>query len=135
LLRESSDSVIVRQPVPRETVLEIVQRYGEGLVRNPGVRDAWLFGSYARGDHKVGSDIDLCVVVYGKPSKKLYLALISGFYEISTEAEVQLHLYSARDFDTMLSEGIHFVREIVSQGIQLVRSGELVFSSNQMNTH
>jgi predicted nucleotidyltransferase len=92
------------------------------------VREAWLFGSYARGEQRFGSDLDICVVLYGTPSKDIFFKLLSEFYHISTKIEVQLHLYSAEDFDEMLSNNSGFAHGIVRSGMPLVQLGVLVES-------
>jgi predicted nucleotidyltransferase len=126
--RESAGSVRIRHPVPRETALKIARRFGRVLAAGGEVREAWLFGSYARGEQRFGSDLDICVVLYGTPSKDIFFKLLSEFYDISTKIEVQLHLYSAADFDKMLSNNSRFVRGIVESGMPLVQSGILAKS-------
>jgi predicted nucleotidyltransferase len=41
----------------------LVRRLRQGLANFPKVRKAWLFGSFARGDDKPGSDIDVAIEV------------------------------------------------------------------------
>ena len=40
---------------------------GERVVKNPRVKAAWLFGSYARGDATAKSDLDIMVIVEEMP--------------------------------------------------------------------
>ena len=40
---------------------------GERVVKNPRVKAAWLFGSYARGDATARSDLDIMVIVEEMP--------------------------------------------------------------------
>lgn len=41
----------------------LVRRLKQGLSNFPKVRKAWLFGSFARGDDKPGSDLDVAIEV------------------------------------------------------------------------
>ena len=38
------------------------QRLAEVLLSQPGLEQAWLFGSRAMGRHRPGSDLDLCLI-------------------------------------------------------------------------
>ena len=40
---------------------------GERVVKNPRVKSAWLFGSYARGDATARSDLDIMVIMEEMP--------------------------------------------------------------------
>ena len=40
---------------------------GERVVKNPRVKAAWLFGSYARGDATARSDLDIMMIVEEMP--------------------------------------------------------------------
>ena len=56
---------------------------GERVVKNPRVKSAWLFGSYARGDATARSDLDIMVIMEEMPWD--YLAetadLTSGIHD------------------------------------------------------
>lgn len=59
----SSRSSVMRWP-DREAVDQAVRAWVTALVnREPGVVAAGYFGSYARGDHGPGSDLDLVVLL------------------------------------------------------------------------
>ncbi len=53
--------------MPREKVLGLVREVRDGLVGLYGdrLKGVYLFGSYARGDAREGSDIDVAVVLCG----------------------------------------------------------------------
>ena len=63
----SSRSSVMRWP-DREAVDQAVRAWVTALVnREPGVVAAGYFGSYARGDHGPGSDLDLVVLLRDTP--------------------------------------------------------------------
>jgi hypothetical protein len=45
----------------------LVKGIREGACSCSGVRDVLVFGSYARGEARAGSDIDICVLYDGAP--------------------------------------------------------------------
>ncbi|MCR9035415.1 nucleotidyltransferase family protein [Tractidigestivibacter montrealensis] len=45
----------------------LVEGIREGACSCAGVRDVLVFGSYARGEARAGSDIDICVLYDGAP--------------------------------------------------------------------
>lgn len=47
----------------KETVRKLVQKYAKIVVENMVVNKIILYGSYARGDYKKDSDIDVAVIV------------------------------------------------------------------------
>jgi predicted nucleotidyltransferase len=52
--------------VPRPSIF-MLPAPGEREVKNPRVKEAWLFGSYARGDATARSDLDIMVIVEEMP--------------------------------------------------------------------
>jgi predicted nucleotidyltransferase len=59
----SSSSAVLKWP-EAQAVLAAAERWAcELAAREPAVVGVGYFGSYARGDHGVGSDLDLVVVV------------------------------------------------------------------------
>lgn len=71
--RRSSSSVRVFYPrfSREEVVAHLSARMAELDARLP-LREVVLFGSYARGNYTVASDIDLLVVYRGEPKKEAY---------------------------------------------------------------
>lgn len=74
-----------------------------------------LFGSYARGDNKEGSDFDLAVLQNGKPKigqrAKVFRKLLKTGY--SWKAEPDIHLFSEKVFNERLKNNSFFIREIM----------------------
>ena len=52
--------------VPRFSIF-VPPAPGERVVKNPRVKSAWLFGSYARGDATARSDLDIMMIVEEMP--------------------------------------------------------------------
>lgn len=68
-LAEKKIGYISGVPVTKE---QVIKRLKEYLRDHDKVRKAWLFGSFARGDHDPGSDVDLLVQVPEKKSLSLF---------------------------------------------------------------
>jgi len=68
-----------------------------------------LFGSYARGDYTVSSDVDLLIIYKGEPREDLY-ALVKRLLRIPG---LEPHLYSDKEYEVLrpsleraISEGV-----------------------------
>ena len=48
----------IKPPLSREKIIEIIRDF---LAKDGRVSKAWIFGSFARGDYNINSDIDLMV--------------------------------------------------------------------------
>lgn len=74
-----------------------------------------LFGSYARGDNKKGSDFDLAVLQNEKPKAgqraKVFRKLLKTGY--TWKAEPDIHLFSEKVFNERLKNNSLFIREIM----------------------
>ncbi len=116
--REPSDSVDVIYPISRERVLSWVDQFARTVLERGGIRDVWLFGSYATGEFTYRSDVDICVVLEDSDTIWDYASLISEYQQISVDPEPQFHIYRLSDFDRLLKEGSGFLRTLVSEGIR-----------------
>jgi predicted nucleotidyltransferase len=82
---------------------------GERVVKNPRVKSAWLFGSYARGDATARSDLDILVIVEEMPrdwtseiadlSSAMHEALGEG-----VDKDIDLLLIDEKTFDEHKAE-------------------------------
>jgi len=78
------------------TKAEIIKRIKEYFRNQKTVRKAWLFGSYARDDHDIDSDIDILVRVPDKKSFTLFdLAEIKHQLEKLIPAKVDVVMEGA----------------------------------------
>ncbi len=94
--------------------ISIAQRYVEGVSKKFQVENAILFGSFAKGNHRPDSDIDLAIV----------------FAKVDDLIDVQIELMCMRDNDALLIEPHPFnasdfnrndpmVAEILKTGIDI----------------
>jgi len=92
-----------------------------------GVLAAWLFGSVARGDSNVDSDVDVLIVGEDLDSSTFHNGL-SGLYEKVknwTGNDLQITEYSLDAFNTFVQSDNPLVNEIRVDGILLCNIGDL----------
>ena len=93
--RKSSTSVRVFYPeYDTQTLVEAIRQQVEGLRRLLPVKLVVLFGSYAKGNYTVASDIDLLVVYRGKPRQDAY-ARVREAIDI---AQLEPHVYAEAEY-------------------------------------
>jgi predicted nucleotidyltransferase/plasmid maintenance system antidote protein VapI len=83
-LAEKSLGYFSAEPVKRAQVIKRVKEY---FRNHDKVKSAWLFGSYARDEQEIGSDIDILVHVPDKKSFTLF-----DLAEIKHQLEKRIHL-------------------------------------------
>ena len=82
------------------------------LKKNKGIKLAFIFGSYAKGEEDSLSDIDLMVI--GKPSEdKLILEILKVEKKLSRE--VNYHIFSLADWEKRIKGENSFLKNILSQ--------------------
>lgn len=89
-------------------------RLREGLKKIKGIKKAFIYGSFARGDEKSASDIDLFVI--GSINEDELLDFISGL-EKSIGRECDYILMSEKEYERKLNEGSSFLKNILSRDI------------------
>lgn len=97
-----------------KSILEIIQNYKDSLPDELKVRNIYLFGSYAKGNFKDSSDIDVAVIYEGN----------SDFFKAQTELRrirrkidlrIEPHPINSADF----SMNNPFYSEIITHGIEI----------------
>ena len=84
------------------------------------IRDVYLFGSRARGDHQPDSDYDLLIV-----AKERDLALKDRIYDVATDVSLEsrrdlsLKFFSAEKFDRLKAIPSRFIRHVLTEGIKI----------------
>jgi len=68
-LAEKRIGYLSAKPITKAQILKKVNEY---FMNQSKVKKAWLFGSYARDEHDIGSDIDILVQVPGKKPFTLF---------------------------------------------------------------
>lgn len=87
-----------------ETVLQAVREWAEQVfVQHPEVLRVGLFGSYARGDWGVGSDIDLVVIV--RDTTIPFIERARYFDTSDLPLSTDLLVYTKGEWEKMLREG------------------------------
>ena len=95
MLNESSSSVRVFYPrLGRDEVIREIKRGLDDLGRGLPLLLVVLFGSYARGNYTVASDVDLLVVYEGRRRQDAF-ALVKGSFDIPN---LQPHVYSEYEY-------------------------------------
>ena len=96
--RGSSSSVKVFYPkLDRETVIKLLSERLKELREKLPLTRVVLFGSYARGNYTVGSDVDLLVVYEGEARPDAY-ALVKKTLRIP---RLEPHLYTEEEYRSM----------------------------------
>lgn len=111
--RTSSTSVrIFSPPFDRETLLQVLRQRVEELRGRLPIRRVVLFGSYARGRHTVGSDIDL-LIVYAGPARDDAYALVRRTLGLP---RLEPHLYTEEEYERLRKT----IEAMVADGITIV---------------
>jgi len=92
----------------------------EPIFRRHCVLQAWLFGSYARGEPSPHSDIDLIVVMQtDRRFLDRYEPILFELNEVSP-APVELLIYTPQEFRRMRERA--FIRQALSEAVLLYES-------------
>ena len=86
-----------RNPMNRNELDEELNRILKKLKGDDSIKQVLLFGSLARGDLHIGSDIDLIVV---KDTDKKFLDRLDEFYLDASEP-LDILVYTPEEFDDM----------------------------------
>lgn len=90
-----------------------IQRLADEIARRFHPRKIILFGSYARGDAGVDSDVDLLVITRRKQDSLPILRAISHPFSMD------LLVLGEKAFRERLAEGDFFLQDITEQGLVL----------------
>jgi predicted nucleotidyltransferase len=100
------------------TVLAAARRWAERLAaERPEVIAVVCFGSYARGDWGVGSDLDLLVIVRDTPRPFWERPLDYPALDLPVPAEVLV--YTLAEWEAQSEESGRFVLEVTAEGVWL----------------
>lgn len=103
---------IIRKTIGIETELEkVLQKIGR-------IRFAFIFGSYAKGDFKSDSDIDLFIV--GNPDEDIVISKIKKI-EKEINREINYHIYSEKEFQKRIKTD-SFLQNITKKYILLTKN-------------
>ena len=98
--RKLSNSVQVFYPkFDKRELIEIIDKKLEKLKKRLPLMLVVLFGSYARGNYTVGSDVDLLVIYKGRERKEAYAVIKKTIDVFGLEP----HVYSRAQYHRMRS--------------------------------
>jgi predicted nucleotidyltransferase len=81
----------------KEDLIEILSQRILKLKEDLPIVRVFLFGSYAKGNYKVGSDIDILIIYKGKPIKDAYKLTKLKL----CIPRLEPHIYSEEEFKNM----------------------------------
>jgi len=87
-------------------------------VAGPNLSDIFLFGSTAKGRDTTGSDVDICVLL-GKTSARIEQKIKRIALEKDFSREIQIHVFTLKDFLDAKSKKNKLVMDILRDGISL----------------
>jgi predicted nucleotidyltransferase len=82
------------------------------LRRVKGVKLAFIYGSFARGNERISSDVDL-FVIGNVDEGKLIKAI--GKTETTLKREINYSLYTQKDFEKKKKEKDYFIKELIRE--------------------
>jgi len=110
MLRTFSSSVKVFYPKhSREQIIEAVKKALPKLQEQLPLKLVALFGSYAKGNYTVASDIDLLVIYNGVRREDAY-TLCKKTLNIS---RLEPHVYSAREYQESRQTIDHMIKDSI----------------------
>ncbi len=110
------ETIDKRDRIPQEAILDVVEQIKTKFKPDKII----LFGSYARGDHRPESDVDLLVVMPTelKPSEQALKILRNIKYHFGLDLIVR----TPRELERRIKLGDFFLREAVGKGNVLYES-------------
>lgn len=123
MLKRSSDSVRIFYPeIDRDNLILVLKDEIGKISERLRIRIVILFGSYATGRYTPASDIDLLVVIEDEDKEKAY----SEIFKNLKISNLQLHLYTLKEYEKMKKSGSLFIKEIEERGIPIkINIGEV----------
>ena len=101
--------------------LAAVRELKAGLDRDFGLVRLILYGSKARGDSGPGSDIDLIVVLDGRPDWQTKRAIYHRCFEVGLKHDVVLQpvVFAEADFTSARYSVTPLVRNVAAEGVAI----------------
>ncbi len=118
----SSSSSVLKWP-NRDTVDRAVRAWSADLIpTHPAVERVGYFGSYARGDWGVGSDLDLIVIV--DRSAEPFTRRALAFDTLGLPVPTDLLVYTVGEWRRMRDEGVSFAARVEREAMWVLEAGE-----------
>ena len=116
---KSSSSPVFKWP-DSDQVAAALRRWAERAAERTDIRRVGYFGSYARGDWGVGSDVDLLVIVRDpeRPAPFEYRAAAWDLTGLPVPAE--LRVYTESEWEALMARADRFARTLQAETVWLV---------------
>lgn len=111
-------SSVLKWPDRREVEQRAAEWAAREAERQPGLLRLGYFGSYARGDAGVGSDLDLIAVVESSPDPFERRSLRWDLISLPVPAE--LLVYTRPEWEQLLRQGGRFARTLRQEAHWLI---------------
>ena len=90
----------------------IAERLKEAMSSIKGIECAFIFGSYAKGEEKSHSDIDLIVI--GNVGLRTLSSVFKNLTE-QTQREINPHVYSKKSWHEKAKKKDHFIKSVLGE--------------------
>ena len=100
----------------REDIDKIINRFISMVSNEFPVKGLYLFGSYAKGNARENSDIDIAIISDKFEGRRFWDREKLGKYIIKSSFDLEVHPYKTEDF----TEDDPFVKEIIMTGQKIV---------------
>ncbi len=108
-----------------EKTFGIAERLREVLGSIKEIELAFIFGSYAKGEEKSHSDIDLIII--GRVGLRTLSSAFKNLTE-QTQREINPHIYSMKSWKEKLKKKDHFIKSVLGEKKVFLIGGEDVIS-------
>ncbi len=116
-----NDKKMVKKRKLDEKLEKIIVEFKRGLIKLYGDKlvDVLLFGSYARGEEKEYSDIDLAIILRGEISQFKEIDRITNFsYDISLKYSILLSIHPISENDFKI-RSFPFILNLKEEGVSI----------------
>jgi uncharacterized protein len=128
----SLHSSVLRWP-DRDAVDRAARIWAQMLMADSNVLAAGYFGSYARGDWGVGSDLDLVVIV--DDSEQPFIRRPSSWDTCVLPVPAQILVYTAAEWQQLMAAQSRFARTLLRETVWLIASPDVLASSLPASPH
>ena len=107
----------------RQKAIELVREYAKRLQKTIGPVTVIVYGSFARGDFNLGSDIDVMIIGDSLPARPL--ARLDLLYSCLDHGQIEPKGYTKSEFRKMLEHNHPWVTDALAQGVVVADHGFL----------
>lgn len=121
MARQFSNSVKIRSPPSRNNLLQLLE---EGIPRlialleEVNIHKILLFGSYATGNYRYGSDVDLLIIV-DEEGEELFGEILDFLTDLSLDYDWSPHIVTKKRFKTKKNENEPFINHLLKTSLTL----------------